>query len=156
MSTLQLDLAVGLSEEETAGLLALGSLTRLGRGETLFRLGTAADALYVVEHGRVALTLPMHIRDGEEEVVVEEKQPGDTVGWSGLVPPHRFTLNATAAAASEVRAFPRAALLDHFRTHPAVGYVVTGNVAAVMGHRLQVFQTMWLREMQRAVEYRYA
>jgi CRP-like cAMP-binding protein len=156
MPAIQLDLALGLSEEETAALVALGTVRPLTRGETLFRLGTAADALYVVESGRVALSLPMHIRNGEEEVVIEEKQPGDTVGWSGLVPPHRFTLNATAAVPSEVRAFPRAALLAHFRANPAVGYVVTGNVSAVMGHRLQVFQTMWLREMQRAVEYRYA
>ncbi len=156
MSSVRFDLAVGLSEQESAALLALGTVRPLARGETLFRLGTAADALYVVEGGRVALSLPMHIRNGEEEVVIEEKQPGDTVGWSGLVPPHRFTLNATAAVPSEVRAFPRAALLAHFGAHPAIGYVVTGNVAAVMGHRLQVFQTMWLREMQRAVEYRYA
>jgi len=156
MSLQPLDLTLGLSEEETATLLALGVPTAVGRGETLFRLGAAADALYVVEQGRIVLTLPMHIRDGEEQVVVEEKQPGDTLGWSGLVAPHRFTLNATAAVASELRAFQRAILLDHFRAHPAVGCRVMQNVAAVIGHRLQVFQTMWLREVQRAVELRYA
>ena len=32
-----------------------------------------------------------------------------------------------------------------------VGYVVMRNVAAVTGHRLQVFQAMWLREIQRTV-----
>lgn len=153
MATRQPDLMLGLSEEETARLLALGVATSVARGETLFRLGATADALYVVEHGRIVLTLPMHIRDGEEQVVVEENQPGETVGWSGLVAPHRFTLNATAAVASELRAFPRAALLDHFRSYPGVGYQVMQNVAGVIGHRLQVFQTMWLREMQRAVEH---
>jgi CRP-like cAMP-binding protein len=153
MATRQPDLMLGLSEEETARLLALGVPTAVARGETLFRLGAAADALYVVEHGRIVLTLPMHIRDGEEQVVVEENQPGETVGWSGLVAPHRFTLNATAAVASELRAFPRTVLLDHFRSYPGVGYQVMQNVAGVIGHRLQVFQTMWLREMQRAVEH---
>jgi hypothetical protein len=29
---------------------------------------------------------------------------------------------------------------------------VARNVSAVVGQRLQVFQTMWLREMQRVVE----
>jgi len=156
MSPLHIELASGLSDEETVALLALGKTLPLRRGEHLFRLGAVADAVYVVEQGRVALTLPMRIRNGEEEVVLEEKSPGETLGWSGLVPPHRFTLTATAALPSEVRCFPRAALLDHFRTRPAVGYLVTANLAAVMGHRLQVFQTMWLREMQRSVEYRYA
>lgn len=156
MSNLQIELAHGLSDEETAALMALATTVTLRRGETLFRLGSVADAVYVVEHGRVALTLPMRIRDGEEEVVVEEKSPGETVGWSGLVPPHRFTLNATAALPSELRSFTRAALVEHFRARPAIGYLVTANLASVMGHRLQVFQTMWLREMQRTLEYRYA
>ncbi len=156
MSPLPVELAHGLSEEETAALLALGTTVSLRRGEHLFRLGGVADAVYVVEQGRVALTLPMRIRNGEEEVVVEEKNPGETLGWSGLVPPHRFTLNATAAVPSELRRFGRADLLEHFRARPEVGYRVTSNLAAVMGHRLQVFQTMWLREMQRTVEYRYA
>ena len=106
--------------------------------------------------GRIALTLPIQIRGGEEEVLVEETLPGETVGWSGLVPPHRFTLNATAAIDSELLGFPRASVLDHFAAHPAVGHTVTRNLAAVIGHRLQVFQTMWLREMQRVVEHRYS
>lgn len=156
MPSQQMDLTLGLSEEEAASLLALGTTTAVARGELLFRLGAVADALYVVERGRIVLTLPLHIRDGEEQVVVEEKQPGDTLGWSGLVAPHRFTLNATAAVDSQVRLFPRAVLLEHFRTHPSVGCRVMQSVAAVIGHRLQVFQTMWLREMQRAVELRYA
>jgi CRP-like cAMP-binding protein len=156
MSKPQLELALGLSEEDAAALLALGTAQSLDPGELLFRMGSAADAIYAVERGRIALTLPLRIRDGEEEIVVEEKQAGETVGWSGLVPPHRFTLNATAAVASEVRVFTRDALARYFGSEPAVGRVVTANVAAVIGHRLQVFQTMWVREMQRAVEHRYA
>jgi CRP-like cAMP-binding protein len=105
---------------------------------------------------RIALTLPIRIRGGQEEVLVEEKLPGETVGWSGLVPPHRFTLNATAAIDSELLGFARASVLDHFAAHPAVGHTVTRNLAAVIGRRLQVFQTMWLREMQRVVEQRYS
>ena len=51
-------------------------------------------------------------------------------------------------------AIPRVALLQYFDAHPDVGYIVTQNVAEVMGRRLQVFQAMWLREMQRVVELR--
>ena len=57
---------------------------------------------------------------------------------------------------TELLAFPRAALLAHFEANPAVGLAVMRNVAAVVGHRLQVFQALWLREMQRMVELRYA
>ena len=155
MTSVQPDLLRGLSDQEAAGFMALGVSTSLASGQTLFRLGAEADRAYLVVRGRIALTLPIQIRSVEEDVLVEEKMPGETVGWSGLVPPHRFTLNATAPIASELVGFSRAAVLDHFTTHPGVGHAVTRNLATVIGHRLQVFQTMWLREMQRAVDHRF-
>jgi CRP-like cAMP-binding protein len=156
MPSAQTDLLKGLSGDEADRLLAIGTPTAVPAGGVLFRLGEPAASVFQVVRGRVTLTLPMQVRGAEEDVLIEERLPGETLGWSGLVPPHRFTLKATAAVDSELTAFSRAALLDHFSAHPSVAYVVTRNVAAVIGHRLQVFQTMWLREMQRVVELRYS
>ena len=150
------DLLQGLSEDEAAGVRALAVPVTVPSGDILFRLGAEADHLYLVLSGRVELTLPMRIRDREEDVLLEEKQAGETLGWSGLIPPHRFTLQAKAAMESELLAFPRAALLAHFEANSAVGLAVMKNVASIVGHRLQVFQTLWLREMQRMVEMRFA
>jgi SulP family sulfate permease len=150
------ELLDGLTADESAEIKALGARLSLAAGDTLFRLGSEADRLFVVERGRVALSLPMHVGRNEEEVLVEERLPGQAVGWSALVPPHRFTLTAIAQLETEVLALPREPLLAHFAAHPRVGYVVTRNVAAVTGQRLQLFQTMWLREMQRVVRLRYA
>jgi hypothetical protein len=61
-------------------------------------------------------------------------------------------LKATAPLETELIALPRSALLEHFAARPAVGYAVTRNLAAVVGQRLQVFQAMWLREVQRVVK----
>src|SRR5512134_2062026 len=146
------DLLAGLAEDEAARVLELASRQVLLAGAVLFNLGDAADSLFVVERGRVALTLPMKVRGKEQNVLIEERSPGQTLGWSALVPPHRFTLKAAALVDSEVVALPRVALAKHLSAHPAVGYVVTRNVSAVVGQRLSVFQTMWLREMQRVVE----
>lgn len=150
------ELLDGLTPEESAAIKALGTRVALSAGEALFHLGSEADRLFVVERGRIALSLPMQVGRREEEVLVEERLPGQAVGWSALVPPYRFTLTATAQLETEVLALPRQALLDHFEAHPRVGYLVTRNVAAVTGQRLQVFQTMWVREMQRMVLLRYA
>ena len=105
----------------------------------------------MIERGRIVLTLPLRVAGRDEHVLIEERQAGQALGWSALIPPHRFTLKATAPLDSVVLAFPRATLLDYFAAAPAVGYAVMRNVAAVTGHRLQLFQTMWLREMQRTV-----
>jgi CRP-like cAMP-binding protein len=152
----QVELMRGLRDEDRAALLALATSVHVESGGVLFPLGSEADRLYVVERGRIALTLPMEVHEREEDVLVEERLPGQAFGWSALIPPHRFTLKATAPLDTDVLAFPRRALLEYFAGRPEVGYQITSNVAAVIGQRLQVFQAMWLREIQRAVHSRYA
>ncbi len=151
-----LDLLKGLTQEAVNETLALGSRIFLDGGDELFRLGAEADCLYLVSRGRINLTLPMQVRGQDQDVLVEERTPGQTVGWSALIPPYRFTLRATAPLATEVISLPRATLCDHFLRHPEIGYMVTLNLAAVIGQRLQIFQAMWLREMERMVELRCA
>jgi CRP-like cAMP-binding protein len=152
VATTPTDVLAGIADEEAARVVALGSRLALSAGQVLFNLADAADSLFVVERGRIALTLPMTVRDRQQDVLIEERSPGQSLGWSALVPPHRFTLKAAAAVDTEVLALPRAALLEHFAAHPAVGYVFARNLSAVVGHRLQVMETMWLREVQRVVE----
>jgi CRP/FNR family cyclic AMP-dependent transcriptional regulator len=154
MTNGQPELIRGLPPDEADRVMALGSRVTLASGSVLFRLGAEADSVFLIERGRITLTLPMQIGDREEDVLVDERLPGQIVGWSGLIPPHLFTLKATAPLETEVRALSRAALLDHFSAHPDVAYAAMRNLAAVIGQRLQVFQAMWLREMQRMVELR--
>lgn len=155
MANLQADLLAGLTGEEAAQVLALGMPVTVAAGGALFHLGEHADKLFLVVRGRITLSLPMQVGGARQDIEVEKRTAGETLGWSGLVPPHRFTLKATAAVESELLALPRERLLEHFAANPSVGYTVVRNVAAVIGHRLEVCQTMWLREMQRVVELRY-
>jgi CRP/FNR family transcriptional regulator, cyclic AMP receptor protein len=152
MTNGQPELLTGLSQDEVDAILALGTKHTLCHGWELFHLGDVADSIYLVLRGRIRLTLPMAVRGQDEDVLVEERRPGETVGWSALTPPYRFTLTAKAPLDTQVIALPREALLEYFEAHPAVGRLVLLNLAAVIGHRLQLFQAMWLREMQRTVE----
>jgi len=151
-----IDLLNGLSPERAAGLMALGNRLLLTTGSELFHLGDAAENIYVVARGRVRLTLPMEVRGHEENILVEERSSGQTVGWSALIPPYRFTLTASAQLDTAVIAFSREALTSYFANHPDTGYAVSLNLSSVIGHRLQLFQAMWLREIQRMVELRCA
>lgn len=146
----------GLTAEDAASVRALGSPRRLSSGAVLFDLGSEADCLYLVERGRVNLTMPMEIGGHHEDVLVEERLPGQVVGWSALIPPHRFTLKAVAPLESEVVALPRTALFGYFASRPDVGFQLMRTVGTVIGHRLQLVQAMWLREMRRTIEHRYA
>lgn len=146
------DLLKGLAPDESERVLALGKRVLLTAGAELFHLGDTADSIYLVSRGRLRLTLPMRVRNREEDVMVEEPTSGQTVGWSALIPPHRYTLTATAPLETEVIALPREALNRYFAEHPETGYIVSCNLSCVIGERLQILQAMWLREIQRMVE----
>jgi CRP-like cAMP-binding protein len=150
------DLLKGLPPEEAERLLALGKRMLLTTGAELFHLGDAAESIYLIARGQIRLTLPMQVRGREEDILVEERSSGQTVGWSALIPPHRFTLTALAPLETQVIALPREALNAYLAAHPDTGYAVSLNLANVVGQRLQLFQAMWLREVQRMVESRCA
>jgi CRP-like cAMP-binding protein len=155
MTRSQSDLLEGLVPDDAVELMALGTRIPVPLGSELFRLGDPATSVFVIERGRIALAMPMQVFGRAEDVLIEERTAGEALGWSALIPPHRFTLKAGAVLDSEVIGIPRDALLEFFKAHPAIGYVVTRNVAEIIGQRLQVFQAMWLREMQRAIELRH-
>ncbi len=150
------ELLNGLSAPEVDQILGLGTRITVPSGGSLFLLGDPADRIFLTVRGRIRLTLPMQLRGREEEILIEEKSPGQTVGWSALIPPHRFTLSARAPLETEVIALPREALRAYFETSPAIAYRISLNLAILVGHRLQLVQAMWLREMQRTIELRSA
>jgi CRP-like cAMP-binding protein len=156
MLNTQPDLLRGLAPEDAEQALGLGVRMTVSSGAALFRLGDEADRIYLIARGQLRLTMPMQVRGCEQDVLVEERVPGQTVGWSALIPPYRFTLTATAPIETEVVSFSREALQHHFLAYPEIGCAVFLNLAAVVGQRLQLFQTMWLREMERMVELRGA
>ena len=151
------ELLNGLSSAEAEQVLRLGTKIIVPAGTSLFQLGDTADRLFLVERGRIKLTLPMRVQNRDQNVFVEERGPGQAVGWSALIPPYRFTLTAMADLHdAEVITLPREALLQYFAANPAAGQKIALNLAVIIGHRLQLSQTMWLREMQRTVEVRSA
>ncbi len=144
-------LFAGLTPEERALFVPLATPRGVPRGEYLFRLGDRAGALFVVRSGIVDLTMPLVMRSGDREVVVEEAHAGDTVGWSALIEPYRCTMSARAGTDAELLAFDPDALKSALRTHADEGLQVVSNIAKVIAHRLQVTHTMWTRELQRTV-----
>lgn len=156
MSAPEWELFRGLSAEQIAEAIALGVAVRAAAGQVLFGLGTPADCIYLIERGQVSLTLPLTVGGEEEDVLVEERAAGEALGWSALIPPHRYTLKGTAKVDSDLVSFSRTVLIAWFARQPEVGLVVMRNVAGVTGHRLEVFQIMWAREVQRLVEHRFA
>ena len=150
------DLFEGLGADQARELVALAAPVSLSPGQVLFRLGEDATRLYLIQSGLITFTMPLQIAGRQEDVRIDERQPGQTVGWSTLIPPHRFTLTATTPIATDLLAFARDDLLRHFDQDPRVGYIVSRNIAALVGERVDVFQAMWLRQVQQMVNAAHA
>jgi CRP/FNR family cyclic AMP-dependent transcriptional regulator len=146
------DLCKGLSDEEFQKIASLAKRFTHSTGEYLFMLGDAADHLYVVLEGKVALCFPMSFGDVMKDVTVESARPGQTLGWSTMVKPYRFTLSARATETTQLVSFLRSDLLRLFENEPRIGYLVTTEISELLGFRLLRGQALWARELQRTVD----
>ena len=141
----------GLSMEQCQAFVPLARPHLVAKGEYLFRLGQLAPTLFIVRSGILELTMPLSMRGGEQEVAVEEARAGDTVAWSALIDPYRFTMSARAGSDVELLGFSPSDLRAALAAQPDIGLRILTNLAQVIARRLQVTQTMWTRELQRAV-----
>ena len=102
-------------------------------GATLFRTGDAADRFYVIRTGRVALEL---VAPGRDPLVVDTVDAGEVLGWSWLVPPHRWFCDGRAVTPTSVVALDGTCLRTKCDADPAIGYRLLQRVAHVMYERL--------------------
>lgn len=141
----------GLDGRCVEALASAAEARTLDGGEVLFRLGEDATRLYVVGSGQLELTLPISIESEARELRIETRGPRSTVGWSALIPPHRFTLSAHAVGQVEVFGLTRGALEAAFQEDPHSGYLFMKHVCTGIGQRLAQMQALWARELRHAV-----
>ena len=146
------ELLDGLSPVDVERVLNLGARMTLQEGSLLFRMGDPAESLFFIDRGRVRLTLPILISDKEHEIFIEERRSGHAVGWSSLVSPYCYILTAHAMEEVELVALLRKDLCAFCEAVPQVGQKLALNLASALANRLQVVQTMWVREMQHLIE----
>jgi CRP-like cAMP-binding protein len=115
----------------------------------LTREGEPTEALGIVMVGRVGLRLRVPERGAVTILTVE---PGDIVGWSALVPPHRASATAVAIVPSEVALFDGPALREALTTdsqlaaelYPAILSAVARRLEGTRLQLLDLFSQRWV------------
>jgi CRP-like cAMP-binding protein len=122
-----------LTTEQIEALSACATLERFGPGATIFREREPATACYLLRGGRVALQL--HAPDGP--LILETLEGEQVLGWSWLVPPHRWRFDAVAQEGVEAITLDaertRSLLLDD----PQLASVVKQQLLVVLADRLE-------------------
>ncbi len=134
------ELLSGLNDEELSSIAIICSRMRLAEGDRLFLEGQAAERIYIVTDGRIAL----HKSLGDHRTLSQRGAatiafccPDEIVGWSALVEPYRYTLSATAWEQSQLLVVRASLLRRAMELNPDVGFRIMRSLSEVMARRLQ-------------------
>ena len=124
----------GLDKEALTLLAGCAANRRFKAGEYLYRHGDPAETFFLIRRGRVAIEAHDHSRG---PIVIETVDEGEVLGWSWLVPPHRWMFDAQALDSTSVVVFDGTCLRGKCDDDPRLGYAILQRVAAVMYARLE-------------------
>lgn len=123
----------GLSLHARSRLAECASLQVVPSGTTLMREGEETSLLAIVVRGRVALRMHVPERGTTTILTVE---PGDIVGWSAIVPPHRSTSTAVALEESTLLVFQSRRLRALMAADVALAATLYPRLLEALGRRL--------------------
>jgi len=123
----------GLSPEAVARLAGIAAFRDVAAGTELTREGSLTEAFSVVLTGRVALRMLVPERGMITILTVE---PGDVIGWSAVVPPHRGTANAVAIEPVRLLEMPGERLRALLRSDHALAASVYPRLLQAVSRRL--------------------
>lgn len=123
----------GLSPEAVARLASIADVRELAAGAILTQEGQITEDFAIVLAGRVALRMLVPERGMVTILTVE---PGDVVGWSAIVPPHRATSTSIAIEPVRLLELPGEALRGLLRADFALAASVYPRVLQAVSRRL--------------------
>lgn len=131
----------GLAPHHLEILVACARTVRLDVGGVLAREGDPADALFLIRSGRAAIELHT---PGRGPAPIETIGPGGAVGWSWIVPPHRWTYDARALEPLEAIVLDAERLRQACTRDHEFGYQILTRLLAVIAERLSATRVQLL------------
>lgn len=140
----------GLSRDQIKVLAEAAEEETVEAGHYFFHEGETLPCFCIALEGAIAVVIELPARGVEhklsdqfsrqlqtEDVVVSTVGPGETFGWSALVPPHKATAGVKATTAARVIHFHADKLLRAFEEDCEFGYLMMQKVAQVVRDRLR-------------------
>jgi CRP/FNR family cyclic AMP-dependent transcriptional regulator len=122
----------GLRGEELEALASTARVESYAPGAIVFSEGDPPGDLYVIEAGRVTLSMRV---PGRSETSVLSLRPGELLGWSALLRRPRVA-TARVVAPATLLAFHAPALLELCERDVAIGYRVMRQAFEELADRL--------------------
>ncbi|MDP2922113.1 MAG: cyclic nucleotide-binding domain-containing protein [Candidatus Omnitrophota bacterium] len=107
---------------------------RFKEGETIQREGDPADKFYLIREGRVAIEISA---TSHHSITIQTIQAGDILGWSWLIPPHRYRFDTRAVEDVRAIALDGKCLRGKCEENHDLGYELIKRLAAIFTQRLE-------------------
>jgi CRP/FNR family transcriptional regulator, cyclic AMP receptor protein len=102
-------------------------------GVTIAREGDVAHEFFLIGEGKVALEM---VTNDRPRLTVLTLGPGEVFGWSWLVPPHRWRVDARALKPTRVLVISGPELRRSLEAHPTDGFHFLRRLVPVLAQRL--------------------
>lgn len=122
-----------LTQAQVEFLAGCARNARFEAGDYVVREGALADALFLIRSGRVAVESYV---PGKGSVKVDTLNPGDILGWSVLLPPFRWHLDARALEPTLAFALDANCVRGKVQADHGFGYAFTLRLLAAASQRL--------------------
>lgn len=144
-----------LSEDDLARISTLCSELAIDQDAPLFTEGRDAPHLYVVTSGQVALQKSIRAPAGKapRRTTVAICGPGDVVGWSAIVPPHKYTHSAVSWGETILLKIDGVTLRRALDTHPDLGVKIMKAMAETISSRLDQTTSALITERETMARY---
>jgi len=123
-----------LNPEHIQTLISCASNQRFEKGNYIAREATEADSFYLIRSGTVALQIHRPESGG---LTLNTLGEGDILGWSWLVPPHRWHFDARATEAVRVVALDGRCLRTKCEQDHELGYQLLKRFSTLIEERLE-------------------
>ncbi|MBZ5593253.1 MAG: cyclic nucleotide-binding domain-containing protein [Acidobacteriia bacterium] len=124
----------GLDAEYLKLFVGCASNVRYYVGAYLFRTGEDASQFYLIRQGRVALEIYAPQRP---PIVVQTLEAGDILGWSWLIPPHRWRFDARVVEGIRAIALDGKCLRTKCEENHDLGYELLKRFVRITTQRLE-------------------
>jgi CRP-like cAMP-binding protein len=116
-------------------------------GHILFRGGTEARDMYILEDGQIDLFVQVPLRAGDKptRVVVDIVTKGGLFGWSALVKPNLYVLSAVCEQPSRLAVIQGDELLNLCEKNRSIGYKVFQGLSQVIGSRFRDLEQVLIK-----------
>ncbi|OPX20036.1 MAG: hypothetical protein BZ151_06145 [Desulfobacca sp. 4484_104] len=124
----------GLESKHSQKLAECASLVSFNPGQMVYTEGQTATHFYLIRYGRVALEIHTARRGAITLATVGE---GEFLGWSWIVSPHRWHIDARALELTRAIALDFSCVLRYCEADHDLGYEFMKRFAVVLAQSLR-------------------